>query len=63
MEDERDENEEVFVVDINLGPQFEEVEDQLQRISYFQEIQNNHLESIKDALGNFVNALKKHDKT
>lgn len=63
MEDERDENEEVFVVDINLGPQFEEVEAQLQRISYFQEIQNNHLESIKDALVNFVNALKKHEKT
>ena len=63
MEDERDENEEVFVVDINLGPQFEEVEAQLQRISYFQEMQNNHLESIKDALVNFVNALKKHEKT
>ena len=63
MEDERDENEEVFVVDINLGPQFEEVEAQLQRISYFQEIQNNHLESIKDALVNFVDALKKHEKT
>ena len=63
MEDERDENEEVFVVDINLGPQFEEVEAQLQRISYFQEIQNNHLESIKDALVNFETALKKHEKT
>tara|TARA_B100000287_G_C20301369_1_gene649980 strand:- start:355 stop:546 length:192 start_codon:yes stop_codon:yes gene_type:complete len=63
MEDERDENEEVFVVDINLGPQFEEVEAQLQRISYFQEIQNNHLENISNALVNFVNALKKHEKT
>tara|TARA_Y100000361_G_C10957904_1_gene237256 strand:+ start:334 stop:525 length:192 start_codon:yes stop_codon:yes gene_type:complete len=63
MEDERDENEEVFVVDINLGPQFEEVEAQLQRISYFQEIQNNHLENISNALVNFVNTLKKHEKT
>mgnify|MGYP003151506833 FL=1 len=63
MEDERDENEEAFVVDINLGPQFEEVEAQLQRISYFQEIQNNHLENISNALVNFVNTLKKHEKT
>ena len=56
MEDERDEHEEAFIVDINLGPQFEEVEAQLQRISYF-------LESINNVLSNFVDALKKHEKT
>ena len=43
------------VVDINLGPQFEEVEAQLQRISYF-------LESINNALLNFTDALKKHEE-
>jgi len=56
MEDERDEDEEAFIVDINLGPQFDEVEAQLQRISYF-------LESINNSLINFVDALKKHEKT
>ena len=56
MENERNEDEEAFIVDINLGPQFEEVEAQLQRISYF-------LESINNSLINFVDALKKHEKT
>ena len=55
MEKERNEEEDVFVVDINLGPQFEEVEAQLQRISYF-------LESINNALLNFTDALKKHEE-
>ena len=55
MEEERNEEEDVFVVDINLGPQFEEVEAPLQRISYF-------LESINNALLNFTDALKKHEE-
>ena len=56
MEEERNKDEDVFVVDINLGPQFEEVEAQLQRIAYF-------LESINNALLNFTDALKKHEET
>ena len=56
MEREKNEEEDVFVVDINLGPQFEEMEAQLQRISYF-------LESINNALLNFADALKEQKKT
>lgn len=54
--DKNEEEEDVFVVDINLGPQFEEMEAQLQRISYF-------LESINNALLNFADALKEQKKT
>ena len=56
MEREKNEEEELFVVDINLGPQFEEMEAQLQRISYF-------LESMNNALLNFADALKKQKET
>ena len=54
--EKNEEEEDVFVVDINLGPQFEEMEAQLQRISYF-------LESINNALLNFADALKEQKKT
>ena len=53
--EKNEEEEDVFVVDINLGPQFEEMEAQLQRISYF-------LESINNALLNFADALKEQKK-